>query len=218
MKKKSIVSLIVIAALAISMLSVGLISAYFTDTETQTNVFTVGKIDVELLEPNWAEPTNILPEQEFAKDPQIKNVGVNDAYVFMEVEVPYANIVTATDDGSKNASADTELFTYEVNDGWVLMGSGEKNETNKTVTYLYAYAVDNEMTVLNKDATTNTLFDYIKFVNVVDGQGIEGGIQNVVVKAYAVQTTNINDGKATLDGNNSDGKVTPAEVWSVISK
>ena len=74
------------------------------------------------------------------------------------------------------------------------------------------------MTALTKDTTTTTLFDYVKFANVVDNQGLEGTIQNVIVKAYAVQTTNINDGKTILDGNNDDGKITPADVWAVVSK
>ena len=49
-------------------------------------------------------------------------------------------------------------------------------------------------------------------------RSLETTTQNVVVKAYAVQTTNINDGKTVLDGNNDDGKVTPADVWAVVSK
>ena len=217
MNKKKIVSIVVAIAL-VCALGVGLVSAYFTDVETKTNVFTVGKIDIELSEPNWVEPTNILPEQEIVKDPQVTNVGINDAYVFMEVEVPYAYIVTAADDGTKNVATDTELFTFDINDGWVAVGDGVKNEDTKTVTYLYAYGNNDNMTALVKDATTATLFDCVKFANVVDGQNIEATTQNVVVKAYAIQTTNINDGKTALDGNNDDGKVTPAEVWSVISK
>lgn len=217
MNKKIFTRTIAIVGL-ICVLAVGLISAYFTDVETKTNVFTVGKIDVELTEPNWVEPTNILPEQEIAKDPKVTNIGSNDTYVFMEVAVPYANIVTANDDGTKNPAADTELFTFDVNDGWVQVGEAKKSENLNTITYLYAYGTADAMTVLAKDATTNTLFDYVKFANVVDGQSIETSTQNVTVKAYAVQTTNINDGKTVLDGNNSDGKVTPVDVWAVVSK
>lgn len=215
---KKILTRTIVAVGLVCILAFGVISAFFTDTESQTNVFTVGKIDVELSEPSWVEPTNILPEQEIAKDPQITNVGINDAYVFMEVVVPYASVVTATDNGTKNPVADTELFTFDVNDNWVQVGESVKDEDTKTVTYLYAYGAIDEMTALAKDATTTTLFDYVKFANVVDGQGLEGTIQNVTVKAYAVQTTNINDGKSALDGNNGDGKVTPADVWAVVSK
>ena len=215
---KKILTRTIVAVGLVCILAFGVISAFFTDTESQTNVFTVGKIDVELSEPSWVEPTNILPEQEIAKDPQITNVGINDAYVFMEVVVPYASVVTATDNGTKNPVADTELFTFDVNDNWVQVGESVKDEDTKTVTYLYAYGAIDEMTALAKDATTTTLFDYVKFANVVDGQGLEGTIQNVTVKAYAVQTTNINDGKSVLDGNNGDGKVTPADVWAVVSK
>ena len=215
---KKIFARTILAVALVSLLAVGMISAYFTDTETKANVFTVGKIDIELDEPSWEEPTEILPEQEFPKDPQITNVGKNDAYVFMEVEVPYANIVTANDDGTKNAAADTELFDFVTNDGWVAVGEPVKNEDAKTVTYLYAYGTADAMTVLAKNETTPALFDYVQFANVVDNQGLEETVQNVNVKAYAVQTTNINDGKNVVDGNNDDGKCSPEEVWAVVSK
>lgn len=42
--------------------------------------------------------------------------------------------------------------------------------------------------------------------------------KNIKVDAYAIQTQNINDGKTKLDGINSDGKVTPTEVWAVLEK
>ena len=39
---------------------------------------------------------------------------------------------------------------------------------------------------------------------------------DVVVNAYGIQTTNLNDGKAGLDGDNSDGKVAPMDVWEIL--
>jgi predicted ribosomally synthesized peptide with SipW-like signal peptide len=215
---KKILARTILAVALVCIMTVGLISAYFTDIETKTNTFTVGSIDIELQEPNWVEPTDILPEQEIAKDPQIENVGANSAYVFLEVEVPYANVVTAAEDGTKNEPVDTELFSYTVNEGWVQIGEGTKDEDAKTVTYLYAYGTADEMTALEKGATTSTLFDYVKFANVVNGQNLEGSTQYVIVKAYAVQTTNINSNKTEMDGNNDGGEVTPADVWAVISK
>jgi hypothetical protein len=48
--------------------------------------------------------------------------------------------------------------------------------------------------------------------------GVEGRIfLDVVVNGYAIQTTNINDGKTALDNNNADGKTSPAEVWSALT-
>lgn len=215
---KKIFAIAIVAIILVGVLATGFVSAYFTDTETATNVFTIGKVDIELQEPNWVEPSGITPEQEIVKDPRVKNVGINDAYVFLKVEVPYAFVETASDNGTKNVAVDTELFAYSVNDGWVLVEDGIKDADAKTVTYVYAYGVSDAMTVLAKDATTCTLFDCVKFANVVGGQGLEGTVQNIVVTAYAIQTTNINDGNTGLDGNNDDGKVSPADVWAIVSK
>lgn len=207
----------VIALTLVACLMIAGVAAYFTDADTTTNTFTVGKISLDLQEPEWVPPTNILPEQEFPKDPQIKNDGINEEYVFMEVVVPYANVVTANEDGTKNAAADTELFSYDVNDGWVEIGTAKKDATAKTVTHLYAYGTAEVMTALIKDATTPALFDYVRFANVVEDQEIETKTLNVVVNAYGIQTTNINDGDATIDGVNNDGKTAPEAVWSVIA-
>lgn len=213
----------VIALTLVACLMVAGVSAYFTDADTATNTFTVGNVSLDLQEPNWNPPTDITPNEEFAKDPQIKNDGINEEYVFMEVIVPYANVVTANADGSKNAAAKTELFTYTVNEGWVLLGHRDADgnvsdevvyNDDGTVTHLYAYAADDTMTALTAGTTTPALFNYIKFANVVEGEGLEESTQHVVVNAYGIQTKNITD--ATLNGQD-DGIDTPAEVWSVVS-
>ncbi len=206
-------------ALLIGTMSIGGIMAYFTDADTATNTFTVGKISIDLQEPEWLPPTEIVPKQEFEKDPLIKNDGSNDAFVFLKVIVPYANIVTANEDGSKNPAADTELFSFDVNTGWTeLVSEKEKNTVNKTVTHLYAYTGEtaSTMATLAVDASTPALFDYVRFANVVEDQMIESKSFDVVVDAFAIQTTNLNDGKTALDGSNTDGVSTPKEVWDIL--
>lgn len=222
MKKSKVIAIILAA---IMILSIGAMSAYFTDGDTATNTFTVGKVSIDLQEPNWTEPTDITPAQEFKKDPQIVNDGINSAYVFMEVVVPYATVVTANADGTKNAEAITDLFSYTVNEGWVQVGTdpirvadkdADGNElTTGTSTYLYAYAKDGSMTELEAGTETPALFNTIKFANVVEDEGLEGATKNVVVNAYAIQTNNITD--ATNDGVNTS-IVSPDQVWQVLSK
>ena len=180
------------------------VSAYFTDTDTATNTFTVGKVQQELTEPKWNPPTNITPGGEFDKDPTITNTGVNDQYVFATVTVPYANIITANDDGTRKAAADTELFSYTVNAGWTQLGEPAKDTTHNTVTYTYYYGTGNTLTSLAKAAKTPAIFNKIKFVNAVEGQGLEEQTENVVVNSYGIQTTNL--GSAT----------TPAQVYQLI--
>ena len=48
MKKK--VTAIALCAALLAVAIVGLSLAYFTDTDTATNTFTVGKVDIELIE------------------------------------------------------------------------------------------------------------------------------------------------------------------------
>lgn len=216
MNFKKVKTGIVVSALA-GCLAVGGVSAFFTDTDRETNTFTVGKIAIDLLEPGWTPVVNMTPEEEMKKDPQVKNIGINDAYVFVEVKVPYAKVTTANENGTKNPKADTELFQYDVKNGWLELGTGTKNAEEGTVTHLYAYGTNESMTAVKANVTTTPVFDYIKFANVVEDEGLEGKELNVVVDAYAIQTSNINDGKTGLDGNNRDGKVKPSEVWAVLN-
>lgn len=208
------------AALAlVGCMSIAGISAYFTDGQAVTNTFTIGSISLELLEPGWqaANGQNVVPEQEIRKDPQIKNDGINDEYVFLEVVLPYASIQTANDNGTWNPAAEVELFSYDVNADWVQVGNSVKNATDKTVTYVYAYGKQDGMTALKSGATTSALFDYVRLVNAAEGQNLEGTTVEIVLNAYGIQTTNLNDGDTTVDGVNSDGKITPEDVWAVVN-
>lgn len=202
--KRKLKTTILVGAMA-GVVAVGGIMAYFTDGDTATNTFTVGKISIDLQEPDWEPPEDITPEQEFDKNPQIKNDGLNDEYVFATVAVPYKNLVTANADGTKNAAADTELFSYTVNTGWVELGTPSKDTVAGTITHTYAYGTDSAMTALAKNATTPTLFDKVKFANIVEDQNLEGTSLDIVINAYAIQTGNINGGKTA-----------PADVWSVL--
>lgn len=192
---------------------IGSIMAYFTDADTATNTFTVGQVSLDLQEPNWDpdDAEDLVPNEEIQKDPQIKNDGVNDEYVFVEVIVPYDNISTVNDAGNKTAAADTELFSYDVNTGWVEVGSSKKDIAAKTVTHLYAYGTSSAMTALDAGDTTPTLFDSVRFVNITEGSTLEGQSTNIVINGYGIQTTSVN-----VD-ENGVGKTAPADVWAVLS-
>lgn len=81
---KKIIAMLILLVLSMILLMSGMY-AYFTDAETKTNEFTVGRISIELQEPNWNPPIHIVPNQTMNKDPQIKNNGRNNAFVFLEV-------------------------------------------------------------------------------------------------------------------------------------
>ena len=106
MRKSKKMTAGILGALTLVMVT-GSAMAYFTDSEQAKNHITIGKVDISLTEPNWdkvpdKEKENIVPGKELVKDPTITNTGINDAFVFMKVTVPAAELVTANEDGTKN--------------------------------------------------------------------------------------------------------------------
>lgn len=88
MKKKILASCLVAALAAIAV--IGGTLAYFTDSEAAANEFTVGNVDIDLTEPNWAdhgktEAENVYPGEFLAKDPTVENVGNNPCFVRVSV-------------------------------------------------------------------------------------------------------------------------------------
>lgn len=205
-----------LATLLAMLVTIAGISAYFTDSETVTNTFTVGKIDVKLTEPSWeALPdTNgndipdvaesIVPNQTIAKDPKVTNTGNNDAYVFLEVTVPYGSYATAEADGTPKAAAEIELFSYTVNPGWVELGTGTKDTTKNVIKHVYAYGTASTLSTLSKSAATAALFNEVTFVNLVEGQNVEGLTKTINVTAKAIQAEGLTE-------------TTPAKVYEVIN-
>lgn len=88
MKKKIIALAVVVAMLAIGAISSTL--AYFSDSEFNKNVMTVGNVDItqdEVFEDN----INIQPGQEVEKEVTVNNIGQGDAYIrtFIAMEDTY---------------------------------------------------------------------------------------------------------------------------------
>src|SRR5699024_8679680 len=179
MNKKTVVKAIAVTALVgvVGYGGVQGISAYFTDTAEKTNTVTVGDVTTDLEEPKWDETpddekNDITPNQEIPKDPKVTNTGTNDAYVFIEVQVPVKKIITVGSNGQKLPAANTELFQYTVNSGWVKVEDAEMT-TDGTVTahrYVYAYGTSTACKALKHGETTPALFDSITLVNAIEGQ------------------------------------------------
>lgn len=218
-KKSAVIGLGLAAVLCVSLSAKGMY-AYFTDTESEVNTFTLGNVNIDLQEPNWEDGTdendngipdeaeNIVPAKEIPKDPKIENTGKNDAYVFLAVDVPVKNVITAKADGTRNPVADTEMFYYHINSGWTQVSAEDTTDTEggKVKRYLYAYGTEEACTTLKAGSSTGTLFDTVTFANVIEGQGLEDATLTMPVKAYAIQADNV-----------SGGINTPKEVWAVYA-
>lgn len=204
-------------AAAVGVIGVSGVIAYLTDTDTASNKFVVGQVKIELQEPNWENADdengndipdyaeNIVPNATIQKDPQVKNVGKNDAYIYLKVTVPAKSVITAQADGTlvnEGKPQTTKLFTYTPNANWTEITSQEKTNTNETTgevesyTYVYYY---NEKVAPND--TTSTLFDTVTFANVIEGQ-IDLTNHQIDIDAYAIQSDNLPEGTSIEDAYN----------------
>ena len=179
--KKSKLLLIVSLVLALTM-SLGSTLAYLTDMDSQTNTFTMGKVDIDLVE-DFNQNANLWPGQRTNKDAEIKNEGATSAWVWMTVVVP-ANMKDYV----------TPVF---------VAGTEYTTATDAEGNLVYTVLVED---VLAADATTGKILDAMEMsqnvdIKTIDGVdywvAIEGGEAqaiapyadklDVTVYAYAVQ-------------------------------
>ena len=165
------------AAALVTVLFAGSVSAYFTDQDEKVNTFTVGKVTIELEEPKWEkkpddngnkipdEAERMTPNQTIIKDPQVKNTGNNDAFIYMTVEVPCRQIISVNNDGTRNPLAMRELYNYQVDNSWELLGTVDvSDESGKKVAvkHLYAYAGAQGICTVVKPQETTKPYIYDK--------------------------------------------------------
>ena len=184
------------------------ISAYLTDKENKANTFTVGNVDIDLNEENWlqlprSEDTNddgvidendipdeaahMYPTQKVVKDPSVLNQGTNPAWIYLQVTVPKAEVITADSDGKRQNDGKavlTQLYEYEADETeWTLL----KENTDAVNANVYLYGVKSPVEV---GAQTVPLFQEITLVNVIEGQLDPEKIQMIDIKAFAIQSDN----------------------------
>ena len=175
------------------------------------------------------EATEIVPNETFPKNPIVTNTSTtpNDAFVFVEIEIPYANIITASLDGKRNAKADTELFLYKEWQAadWVeLTGTingvtyPTKDETNHTYTHLFVYGTVNgesaDCTSLAMGASTSPVISAVTVCNAIENQDLEKLHVEIDVRSYAIQAENLID---VTDGSGKpEGSVDAKAIWAVI--
>ena len=136
MKKKITAIFLCVALVAIAIVGASL--AYFTDSETATNTFTMGDVKIKLDETNVNEPTgdrvtsntyNVYPGAVVTKDPIVHNVGKNAAYIRATVNVSnWMNLVAAYYPDFKPTfpnegyEAALNLLVGKLGDGWSIVG------------------------------------------------------------------------------------------------
>ena len=89
--------------------------AYFTAESSVENVFTIGNVKIELTETKWDSNMEhiIDANASFDKNPVVKNVGYNPAYVRLSVNVSHvSNLQNAI---NKTGFVPKDLFGGEKN-------------------------------------------------------------------------------------------------------
>ena len=157
------------------------IMAYLTDSETTTNTFTVGKITVDLEEPNYPgngsdEVTNLVPNEEVNKDPQVENTGDNNLVAFLKIYSPVALVETAQDNGTKNDDfGPNEIF-------WMKSDSSSENNADSE----RAFAIGSHANAFSKDWTRMEAKETSKYYQAQDqedGTVLYAPVTDAVAKA-----------------------------------
>ena len=145
-KKKKIAAAVTTCAL-LGALALGGTMAYLTDSEKQTNEFTFGTVQVDLVEAKFADTsstdidastnvakykTALVPYATAPKDPKVVNTGTESAVIFLKVEIPNYEITPVGNDGVPAAKANTDIYQMQFSDGTALKLTGESNWDGKT--------------------------------------------------------------------------------------
>ena len=153
MKKKTIL-VAAIAVMLVAALVVGGTLAYFTDTKTADNTFTMGNVAITLDETN-ANPNaptgsgrvtentyNVYPGLIVDKDPTVTNVGANDAWIRAKIVVK-ANTEQLNQLGlieaANDATGEKLAKIFKLGDGWSYTGNVIMGEDG-TFTFVMKYA------------------------------------------------------------------------------
>lgn len=205
MKKKYLKYLAIsLSAVALGFAGIKGTLAYLSDSEKMDNVFTVGKVEIELTEPEYPgnstdKTTGLLPNQEIPKDPTVTNIGNNDAVIFLKLTVPVKTVSTVNEDG-ETVKAAQEVWYLKTNDNdksvhensfdsnWVELSTFEEGTdyTSDTRTYVFAYAK-----VTKPNESTTAIFDKLQLKQILSEESFDGVVDDIDIDAYAIQSNNI---------------------------
>lgn len=198
--------LVALSLCMVAILAIGGSLAFFTDTSKATNTFTVGDVDITLDEApvkkdgdKWVPDTtadrteegnryeDVYPGAVLPKDPTVHNVGTNDAYVRVQVQVNKAVLACYDGDGW-NAKFD-DFLDGSLNEKWVIGSPITETDPEtgiETVTFVINYT---ERLAADKDTTP--VFTKIKVFEGWDNEevndlGLAEGT-HIVILAEAIQ-------------------------------
>ena len=201
---------VIIALVLVVVMSVAGTVAYLTSSDTVTNTFTVGNVQIKLDEakanPDGSLVANadrvkansykLLPGHTYNKDPMVTVLkGSESSYIKMTVTFTKADELDAI--FAPNGADMTSIFNGYDPDNWIYKGNTEDATANtRTYEFWYKEAVG----APTADVALDALFDSITVPGSITNEQlktIEG--MTITVNAYAIQ---------------ADGFTDAADAWS----
>lgn len=172
--------------------------AYLTDSDTAVNVFTVGKVSIDLNETDvdgdgdtLANEYHLIPGTEYVKDPTVTvNSGSEASYIRMYLTVHnYSTVNELIADASNGLSDFTDFLGGMDDTAWLLKGSTTDDNEN-TITYEYRYK--ESVAGASGGLELEPLFETLIIPQTLDGDELQalydGGFQ-IDVEAHAIQAS-----------------------------
>lgn len=211
-KRQKSVTVIICLLLILALGGAMIVFAYLFDSETATNTFTVGKVEITLDEEDIDESSiglrdkqniyKMIPGEELKKDPLVTVKGRSHAsWVFVEVidnEVSY--------NGETYRASD--FLTYGINqgaDGWTKL-DGVNN-----VYYYQAPATDTDFTLPNILIDNKVIVKSGISKDMFDNVAKEAVYPELSFKAYAFQVK-----KGDTNGDGVIEEFTAAQAWEAL--
>ena len=208
MKKKLTAIFLCVALVAIAVVGASL--AYFTDTQTATNTFTMGNVKIKLDETNVNDSTgnrvtsneyNVYPGAVVTKDPIVHNVGKNAAYIRATVNVEnWMNMCAAYypdfDIVYPNEGYEQSLMLLvdALGDGWSVVGVKAGDVfTNDQHDAKFILKYDG---TLASGADTTAMFNKVKIPAAIQNGQAFG---TITVKAEAIQANGFDTWEEAFD-------------------
>lgn len=166
--KKKVVKIAVVFGLFLgaTMVVYAITSLFFTSSETsKLSKKTKFKFD---LTTDMTE-TDVGPGDSFDVKPVINSDATEEMYAFIQVNMPI--------------TAEGELYTYDVDDGWTTIIDNEG-------TFVYAYA-DSEMTVLQPGESTSALTEQMTMDEISNAEYASIDDINITITGYAIGTEDV---------------------------
>ena len=195
---------VIIALVLVVVMSVAGTVAYLTSSDTVTNTFTVGNVQIKLDEakanPDGSLVANadrvkansykLLPGHTYNKDPMVTVLkGSESSYIKMTVTFTKAAELDAI--FTPNGADMTSIFNGYDSANWIYKGNTEDTENNtRTYEFWYKEAV----AAPDADVALDALFDSITVPGSIKNdqlKTIEG--MTITVNAYAIQADGFND-------------------------